>query len=59
MKVVVRVLLLAAIALLAFLSWKSIQGPIDFNAEVKSRDTQVIQRWGDILTSQGAYRSQN
>ncbi len=59
MKVVVRVLLLAAIALLAFLSWKSIQGPIDFNAEVKSRDTQVIQRLVDIRTAQVAYRSQN
>ncbi len=59
MKVVVRVLLLAAIALLAILSWKSIQGPIDFNAEVKVRDVEVIQRLVDIRTSQVAYRSQN
>ncbi len=59
MKVVVRVLLLAAIVVLAFLSWKSIQGPIDFNAEVKIRDAQVIQRLVDIRTTQVAYRSQN
>lgn len=59
MKVVVRVLLLAAIALLAFLSWKSIQGPIDFNEIVKTRDVEVIQRLVDIRTSQVAYRSQN
>ena len=59
MKVVVRVLLLAAIALLAFLSWKSIQGPIDFNEEVKRRDVHVIQRLMDIRTAQVAYRSQN
>lgn len=59
MKVVVRVLLVAAIALLAFLSWKSIQGPIDFNEEVKRRDVAVIQRLVDIRTAQVAYRSQN
>lgn len=58
MKVVVRVLLLAAIALLVFLCWKSIQGPIDFNAEVERRDVQVIQRLVDIRTTQVAYRSQ-
>lgn len=58
MKVVVRVLLVATIALLVFLSWKSIQGPIDFNAEVKVRDVEVIQRLVDIRTSQVAYRSE-
>ncbi len=54
MKVVVRVLLVAAIILLAFLCWKSIQGPIDFNAEVKRRDNAVIQRLVDIRTTQVA-----
>jgi hypothetical protein len=52
------VLLVAAIILLAFLCWKSIQGPIDFNAEVKRRDNAVIQRLVDIRTSQVAYRTQ-
>ena len=57
MKVVARVLLVAAIILLAFLCWKSIQGPIDFNAEVKRRDNAVIQRLVDIRTTQVAYRT--
>ena len=33
MKVVMRVLLALAIVLLAYTSWRSIQGPIDFNAK--------------------------
>ncbi len=59
MKVVIRVLLIAAIILLGFLCWKSIQGPIDFNAEVAKRDKAVIQRLVDIRTAQVAYRAQN
>lgn len=58
MKVVVRVLLVAAVILLAFLCWKSIQGQIDFNVEVKHRDNAVIQRLVDIRTTQVAYRTQ-
>jgi hypothetical protein len=37
---------------------KSIQGPIDFNAEVKRRDNAVIQRLVGIRTTQVAYRAQ-
>ncbi|MDD4776920.1 MAG: hypothetical protein PHV53_01395 [Fermentimonas sp.] len=58
MKVVMRVLLAIAIVLLAWISWKSIQGPIDFNAEVAKRDQAVIQRLMDIRTAQVALRSQ-
>ncbi len=58
MKVVMRVLLALAIVLLAYISWKSIQGPIDFNAEVDRRDQAVIQRLVDIRTAQVAYRAQ-
>lgn len=58
MKVVMRVLLAIAIVLLAWVSWKSIQGPIDFNAEVAKRDQAVIQRLMDIRTAQVALRSQ-
>ena len=57
MKVVMRVLLALAIVLLAYISWKSIQGPIDFNAEVEKRDRAVIQRLVDIRTAQVAYRA--
>ena len=58
MKVVMRVLLALAIVLLAYISWKSIQGPIDFNAEVDRRDQAVIQRLVDIRTAQVALRAQ-
>jgi len=58
MKVVMRVLLALAIVLLAYISWRSIQGPIDFNTEVAKRDKAVIQRLVDIRTAQVALRSQ-
>lgn len=58
MKVVMRVLLALAIVLLAYTSWRSIQGPIDFNAEVDRRDQAVIQRLVDIRTAQIAHRAQ-
>lgn len=58
MKVVMRVLLALAIVLLAYISWRSIQGPIDFNSEVAKRDRAVIQRLVDIRTAQSALRSQ-
>ncbi|MDK2853005.1 MAG: hypothetical protein PWQ38_1270 [Proteiniphilum sp.] len=58
MKVVMRVLLAIAIVLLAYLCWKSIQGPIDFNAEVEKRERAVIQRLIDIRTAQVALRAQ-
>ncbi|MDO5523810.1 MAG: hypothetical protein Q4G48_07185 [Bacteroidia bacterium] len=58
MKVVVRVLLVAAIILLGYLSWESIQGMERFNREVEKRDNAVIQRLVDIRTTQVAYRSQ-
>lgn len=58
MKVVMKVLLALAIVLLAYISWRSIQGPIDFNAEVNKRDKAVIQRLVDIRTAQVAMRAQ-
>jgi|SRR5690554_1545693 len=59
MKVVMRVLLALAIVLLAYVSWKSIQGTEDFNAEVARRDRAVIQRLVDIRTAQVALRAQS
>ncbi len=58
MKVVMRVLLAIAVVLLVWVSWRSIQGPIDFNAEVAKRDQAVIQRLMDIRTAQVALRTQ-
>lgn len=59
MKVVMRVLLAVAIILLAYVSWRSIQGQVDFDAEVKKRDRAVIQRLVDIRTAQVALRAQS
>ena len=56
MKVLVKVILVAAIGLLVFLCWKSIQGPIDFQKQREVRDRAVIQRLVDIRTAQVAFR---
>ena len=56
MKVLVKVFLVAAIGLLVFLCWKSIQGPIDFNKHREIRDRAVINRLIDIRTAQVAFR---
>ena len=58
MKVVMRVLLAVAIILLVYVSWRSIQGPIDFKAEVEKRDRAIIQHLVDIRTAQVAFRAQ-
>ncbi|MDR2816908.1 MAG: hypothetical protein LBB62_09440 [Proteiniphilum sp.] len=58
MKVVMRALLAVAIILLAYVCWQSIQGQVDFEAEVKKRDSAVIQRLVDIRTAQVALRAQ-
>lgn len=56
MKVLVKVILVAAIGLLGFVCFKSIQGPIDFNKESQIRNEAVKQRLIDIRTAQVAYR---
>ena len=56
MKVLVKVILVAAIGLLVFLCWKSIQGPIDFKKQRETRDRAVIKRLVDIRTAQVAFR---
>ena len=56
MKVLVKVILVAAIGLLVFLCWKSIQGPIEFKKHREMRDKAVIQRLVDIRTAQVAFR---
>ncbi len=56
MKVLVKVFLVAAIGLLIFISWKSIQGPIDFKNKRETRDAAVIKRLIDIRTAQVAFR---
>lgn len=58
MKVVMSSLLAVAFVLLAYVSWKSIQGQVDFDAEVEIRDREVKQRLVDIRTAQVALRAQ-
>ena len=56
MKVLVKGILVAAIGLLVFLCFKSIQGPIDFNKKSQIRNEAVKQRLIDISTAQVSYR---
>ena len=56
MKVLVRVILIAAIGILGFVCYKSIRGPVDFEQESRIRHEAVKQRLIDIRTAQVAYR---
>jgi len=59
MRIVIQVILFAAICVVAYLVVESIQQPIRFNAEQKRRYEATIQRLKDIRTAQVAYRSEN
>ena len=56
MKVLVKVILVAAIGLLGFVCYESIRGPVDFEKESRIRNEAVKQRLIDIRTAQVAYR---
>ena len=58
MKAVIHVILIALICVVAFFIVKSVQKPLDFNAEQKRRYETTIQRLKDIRTAQVAYRSE-
>ena len=58
MRIVIQVILFAAICLVAYLVVESIQQPIRFNAEKDRRYEATIQRLKDIRTAQVAYRSE-
>ncbi|MDR2848919.1 MAG: hypothetical protein LBV39_07440 [Bacteroidales bacterium] len=59
MKTVIHVVLIVAIAALAFLVYESVQKPIRFNAEQKKRYDVTILRLKDIRTAQVAYKAEN
>jgi len=59
MKTVIQVILFAAICVVAYFVYESIQKPIRFNAEQKLRYEATIQRLKDIRTAQIAYRSEH
>ena len=56
-KILVEVLLLAAIAGLAYLLYSNIMQPVNFNKEKASRQAVAVQRLKDIRTLQVAYKS--
>jgi len=58
MKIVIQVILFAAICVVAYFVVESIQQPIRFNAEQKRREEATIQRLKEIRTAQVAYRSE-
>ena len=59
MRIVIQVILFAAICVVAYLVVESIQQPIRFNAEKDRRYDATIQRLKEIRTAQVAYRSVN
>ena len=56
-KILVEVLLLAAIAGLVYLLYSSIMQPVNFNKEKASRQAVAVQRLKDIRTLQVAHKS--
>jgi len=59
MKIVLQVILFAAICVVAYFVVESIQQPIRFEAETKKRSEATVQRLKDIRTAQVAYRSEH
>lgn len=55
MKLVIKIVLMAAIVVLGYLIWQSIDEPIQFNKEKDKRYKATIQRLKDIRTAQLAY----
>ena len=57
MKVTLKILLAAAIVVLAYLCYKSITGPIEFNDTKDARDKAIIARLMDIRKVQIEYKN--
>ena len=58
MKTVIQVILAAAICVLVYFVYESVQKPIRFNTEKDRRYAVTIQRLKDIRTAEIAYRSE-
>ncbi|TAJ15704.1 hypothetical protein DMA11_00420 [Marinilabiliaceae bacterium JC017] len=57
MKTVIQIILTVAIIILGYLCYESINRPIEFKKEYKTRSEAVIQRLKDIREAQVAYKS--
>ncbi len=56
-KKIVQIILAVAIVALCYVIYKQISTPIGFEAELKTREAQVIDRIKDIRTAQRAFKS--
>ena len=59
MKTVIQIILIAAIFVLAYFVYASVQKPLRFEAEKELRYNATVQRLKDIRTAQVAFRSEN
>ena len=57
MKVTVKILLFAAVILLAYMCYESIESPIQFNATKDQREKAIEQRLIDIRKAQIEYKN--
>ena len=57
MKVTLKILLVAAVLLLVYMCYRSIMGPIEFDAEKAIRDKAIIARLIDIRKAQIEYKN--
>jgi len=57
MKVTLKVLLVAAVLLLAYMCYRSIRTPMEFDEEKKSRENAIISRLVDIRKAQIEYKN--
>lgn len=56
MKVTLKILLVAAVALLAYMCYESIMGPITYDNEKGARDSAIIARLIEIRKAQIEYK---
>ena len=59
LNIIINIVLFAIIVILAMQVVKSIQAPIKFNTEQKSRETQVVERLIDIRNAEVLYKNAN
>ena len=57
MKVTLKILLAVAVAVLAYMCYRSIMGPIEFNEEKDRRENLIKQRLTDIRKAQIEYKN--
>ncbi len=59
MKVILRILLVAAIALLAYMCVRSIMTPINFEKQQKERENAIVERLIEIREAQIGYKNKH